>query len=671
MAIVQNPFQQWNDPLKGGRVIFSAKIYVGQPDTDPTVPANQLQVFYIDENEQQINLAQPLTTNSGGFVVISETNSTIIQPRVTESNYSITVQNKQGVNQWVIPNSSEFQLSINHNDTLDRNNSSAHESSAITLSQGGSVQDSIKYVTPEMFGPVSTPTERTASLDLAIKSNNPVLMTDGVYAPYNMTDNDLQIKTEGKPTFTIAPNTVEPTDTVPISALTISGNNITIEGDIYTNGNSATNDSSGYNLSNRRGELHIAGADFSLKGTIYTTDAHYVGVSLGNETDFAERTYIERIVNIESQSYIFSAWNCLEWSVGGILNRDAVQDFDNRVYTGNQSSSSKTCSRGEIGYIIGRGTYGVFEINTVGLSVGYMDIAGWKSEGTTDFNVQTARSAGVASTFDVWGFGVIQSTNFTAGVISVDNYQGLQPRAVQISSSTGSISSLSVDNNSASVSCEIFSVPDGFEIDSMSLNGRSGTATGLRLPSGQTRVNLVIKSLNSRGHTISDADIATVDFDNIKLLNVNKDINISSGYESVKNRNDYNEGVDAVQMTATTGTITLTSDNDLLSFTQNGRDLTLKGRLVVSSVSSPTGSLRITGLNDPPSDLPEASGEVPVTIQVESLTGSPAGIIQAKIPEGSTDIIVTRYNNGAAVDDVAQYIQGGSRITLSATYSVS
>lgn len=127
MAIIQNPFEQWNDPLRGGRVIFSAKIYVGQPDTDPTVPANQLQVFYIDENEQQINLAQPLTTDSGGYIVISDTNPTKVQARVSESNYSITVQNKQSVNKWVIPNAQEISSVVSHNDTLNRNAIGAHD----------------------------------------------------------------------------------------------------------------------------------------------------------------------------------------------------------------------------------------------------------------------------------------------------------------------------------------------------------------------------------------------------------------------------------------------------------------------------------------------------------------------------------------------------------------
>ena len=201
--IVQNQYSSWQAE-NSGKWIYNGFIYVGQVDTDPEIEANQARVYYIDENEQEVDLAQPIRTNSSGFPVISETNSTVIQIR-TDSDYSVKVLNKKGSQEWYIPKASTLGpvIAINHNDTADRNNSNAHESSAITLTQGGSVQDSIKYVTPEMFGPVSTPAERTTSLDLAIKSGNPVLMTGGIYDPYEITDSDVQIKTEGKPTFTI------------------------------------------------------------------------------------------------------------------------------------------------------------------------------------------------------------------------------------------------------------------------------------------------------------------------------------------------------------------------------------------------------------------------------------------------------------------------------------
>lgn len=145
MAIVQLPYPQWQDPVKSGRSIVFGNIYVGQPDTDPTIPANQLQVFYIDENDQQINLSQPLKTNGNGFVVISSTNSTVIQPRVQEANYAVTAQNKQEVTVWTVPNAAELGpvVTVIHNNTLNRDAENAHPASAISNSTGGNLQEYI------------------------------------------------------------------------------------------------------------------------------------------------------------------------------------------------------------------------------------------------------------------------------------------------------------------------------------------------------------------------------------------------------------------------------------------------------------------------------------------------------------------------------------------------
>lgn len=129
MAVIKNPFEQWVDPTIGGRVIYNANIYVGQPDTDPTIPENRLQVYYIDENQQRINLAQPITTNTGGFTVISSTNPKIIKIQVDESNYSITVQDRNNVAKWIIENveGDSPVVKVEHNETLNRSAIGAHD----------------------------------------------------------------------------------------------------------------------------------------------------------------------------------------------------------------------------------------------------------------------------------------------------------------------------------------------------------------------------------------------------------------------------------------------------------------------------------------------------------------------------------------------------------------
>tara|TARA_R110000803_G_scaffold26237_1_gene62258 strand:- start:201 stop:980 length:780 start_codon:yes stop_codon:yes gene_type:complete len=58
---------------------------------------------------------------------------------------------------------------------------------------------------------------------------------------------------------------------------------------------------------------------------------------------------------------------------------------------------------------------------------------------------------------------------------------------------------------------------------------------------------------------------------------------------------DYEEGAYAAALTCgTSGTITLTASQDTLAYTKIGRTVTVQGQIVVTSVSSPSGQLRIS-----------------------------------------------------------------------------
>ena len=124
-AIVQNQYSSWQAE-NSAKFIYNGFIYVGQVDTDPEIEANQVRVYYIDENEQEVNLTQPIRTNSSGFPVISKNNPTVIQIRA-ESDYSVKVLNTKGAQEWYIPKASTLSQIINHNDTNDRNATNAHD----------------------------------------------------------------------------------------------------------------------------------------------------------------------------------------------------------------------------------------------------------------------------------------------------------------------------------------------------------------------------------------------------------------------------------------------------------------------------------------------------------------------------------------------------------------
>ena len=121
------PYVQIPDPIRGGRVLFNASIYVGLPDENPFIPENQFRVYYVDENGTEINLTQPLTTNTNGLIVNSKSSGIIVDARVdTDMDaYSILILDRNGSQRY-------FQQSVTISESI--------EAEKVDTSQGDTVQ---------------------------------------------------------------------------------------------------------------------------------------------------------------------------------------------------------------------------------------------------------------------------------------------------------------------------------------------------------------------------------------------------------------------------------------------------------------------------------------------------------------------------------------------------
>ena len=92
MGIVTNPILTITKPLDGDPV-FNAKIYIGNPDTDPRVTANQKQVQARQENGTLVPISQPIRTNAGGN---PQLNGSPVALEVA-GNYSLTIDTNNDV----------------------------------------------------------------------------------------------------------------------------------------------------------------------------------------------------------------------------------------------------------------------------------------------------------------------------------------------------------------------------------------------------------------------------------------------------------------------------------------------------------------------------------------------------------------------------------------------
>ena len=100
-SIVRLPYQYFGDPNKG-RPIFSAQIYIGEPDLNPgDIPLNQKTVTARQEDGTEVTIVQPITTGSGGY---PEDDSGNIIELLVDGAYSILVNDRFGDQEYYSSN---------------------------------------------------------------------------------------------------------------------------------------------------------------------------------------------------------------------------------------------------------------------------------------------------------------------------------------------------------------------------------------------------------------------------------------------------------------------------------------------------------------------------------------------------------------------------------------
>lgn len=98
-VVVSAPSQLFTLP-NSFAAIAGGSIYIGQIDTDPTVTANQIQVYVQNDDGSATAVSQPLIIGAGGY---PEYNGTVAK-FVTEEGQSMAILDANGVQQFYYPN---------------------------------------------------------------------------------------------------------------------------------------------------------------------------------------------------------------------------------------------------------------------------------------------------------------------------------------------------------------------------------------------------------------------------------------------------------------------------------------------------------------------------------------------------------------------------------------
>lgn len=84
---------------EASRSLSGAYIYIGEPDTDPEIEANRVDVYFLQEDGTYVSVEQPVRTGMGGLPINDGSTGTI----TTDGDYSIKVLSSAGVEQYYSP----------------------------------------------------------------------------------------------------------------------------------------------------------------------------------------------------------------------------------------------------------------------------------------------------------------------------------------------------------------------------------------------------------------------------------------------------------------------------------------------------------------------------------------------------------------------------------------
>lgn len=115
----------------------NGKIYIGQIDTDPVNPANQIPVYLENEDGSHVQVSQPLIINAGGYPVYNGQ----IAKFVTVQGHSMAIYDTYGVQQFYYPNVIKYDP-----DQFKQELSSNSGASLIGTESGKTVQDELDEI---------------------------------------------------------------------------------------------------------------------------------------------------------------------------------------------------------------------------------------------------------------------------------------------------------------------------------------------------------------------------------------------------------------------------------------------------------------------------------------------------------------------------------------------
>ena len=166
----------------------------------------------------------------------------------------------------------------------------------------------------------------------------------------------------------------------------------------------------------------------------------------------------------------------------------------------------------------------------------------------------------------------------------------------------------------------------------------------------------------------TDGDI-DIESNNIFFSTAGKGIFLGATSKVDANKlDDYEEGTFTPSISVASGSVTLKSGYDLMSYTKIGNLVNIRGRIETDSVSSPSGTATLTGLPFTSSNsLSERSGRSGGQVLHDTFSGLGGGSVSYQMSENTTTLVLyEQFANG--VGSLGDNFQTNSLIVFDFSY---
>jgi hypothetical protein len=207
-------------------------------------------------------------------------------------------------------------------------------------------------------------------------------------------------------------------------------------------------------------------------------------------------------------------------------------------------------------------------------------------------------------------------------------------------------------------------------------NIRANATTGILQVTGPAAASTRVATVPDANFTVARTDAAqsftgdqTLSTGNLVIGTSGKGVDFSAtpGTGTSELFADYEEGVFTATLTCTSGTITLNSTQDQMQYTKIGRVVYISGQIGVSSVSSPSGSLKLASLPFTTSNsLGELAGRGAGAVVADTVSITINNVVLTFLAN-NTVMTIEKYAAGVQANMAAD-VSAGSSFWISAWY---